>query len=429
MLEWAVIADDLTGAADTGVQFLPVCAPVFLVDHRRVGSPDVGAAPRALTVFTTSRALTPGDARRVVAAAARALRLLEPGRVYKKIDSGLRGNIGMELEGVMEVLDIPVSFIAPAFPDQGRTTAGGIHRIHGVPVAESEMGRDPVTPVTESSVPKWIGAQTAWPVGHVGIDVLERGIEAAGHAVDRLRARGVRHIGFDATAPAHLDLVARLGLERFPEALLCGAAGLAQRLVGHLLRHRGPSAVPAEGPAIRLGNGGVLFVCGSASERLLSQTDRLVACSGAALEVLAPQTLLTDAAGAAAALDRAVSALARGDLVLRLAPRGPEQSVDPHRLVSALAEFAAAVARRAPIAGLFLSGGDTALAVLERLEVAAVRLEHELASGLGYGVLSGGPLTGRPVVTKAGSFGGPDTLLDMIRLLRPQGETGGRSEG
>jgi uncharacterized protein YgbK (DUF1537 family) len=69
---------------------------------------------------------------------------------------------------------------------------------------------------------------------------------------------------------------------------------------------------------------------------------------------------------------------------------------------------------------LFLSGGDTAVAVLDRLEVSAVRLERELASGLGCGVIIGGPMAGRLVITKAGSFGGPDTLLDVYRLLRPQ---------
>ena len=58
MLEWAVIADDLTGAADTGVQFLPVCAPVFLVDYRKLEAPALrAAAPAGLTVFTNSRAL------------------------------------------------------------------------------------------------------------------------------------------------------------------------------------------------------------------------------------------------------------------------------------------------------------------------------------------------------------------------------------
>jgi D-threonate/D-erythronate kinase len=421
MLEWAVIADDLTGAADTGVQFLPVCAPVFLVDHRKVDAAACrAAAPAALTVFTNSRALAADDARRTAAAAGRAIRRLGPARIYKKIDSALRGNIGPELEGVMEALDLPLSFIAPAFPDQGRATVDGIHSIHGVPVAASEMGRDPVTPVTESSLPRWVAAQTAWPVGHVRLETLAQGIDAAALEIQHQRARGVRHIGFDAAAPAHLDLIARLGLERFPEALLCGSAGLAQRLVAHLLRQRG-AGPPAAQVTIRPEDGGLLFVCGSASGRLRAQAARLVERCGVALETLAPERLVTGGAGPEAAVDRAAGALARGDLVLQVSPfDSAATGIDPQQVVSGLAQAVAAVARRAPTAGVFLSGGDTALAVLERLEVTAVRLERELASGLGCGVLRGGPLAGRPVFTKAGSFGGPETLVELYHLLRPQ---------
>jgi uncharacterized protein YgbK (DUF1537 family) len=74
---------------------------------------------------------------------------------------------------------------------------------------------------------------------------------------------------------------------------------------------------------------------------------------------------------------------------------------------------------RAKTAGLFLSGGDTAIAVLEQLDVTAVRLERELSSGLVYGTIAGGPLSGRPVVTKAGAFGRPEALFDLHRRLRP----------
>ena len=427
MLEWAVIADDLTGAADTGVQFLPVCAPVFLVDHRRLDAVALrAAAPAALAVFTNSRALPAGDARRAAAAAGRAIRLLGPARVYKKIDSALRGNIGTELEGVMEALDLPLSFIAPAFPDQGRTTVGGVHCIHGVPVAAGEMGRDPVTPVTESSLPRWIAAQTAWPVGHVALETIALGDAAAAAEIERLRAQGVRHIGFDAATPAHLDLVARLGVDRFPDALLCGSAGLAQRLVALLLRQRAPET-PVAPTAIDLGDGGLLFVCGSASRSLRAQADRLVEGCGAALETLAPESLVGRGPWPEAAAERAAAVLERGDMVLQVSPfDSAATGIDPQRVVSGLAQFVGTVVRRARPAGVFLSGGDTALAVLERLEVAAVRLEREVASGLGCGMICGGPLTGRAVFTKAGSFGGADTLVELYRRLRPQAALGPR---
>ena len=421
MIEWAVIADDLTGAADTGVQFRPVCAPVFLADYRKLDAPALrAAAPAGLAVYTTSRALPAGGARRAAAAAGRAVHRLGPARIFKKIDSALRGNIGPELEGLMEASELPLSFIAPAFPDQGRATAGGIHRIHGVPVADSEMGRDPVTPVTDSSLPRWIGSQAVWPVGHVPLRTIEQGIEAVARDVERLQAGGVRHVCFDATVPAHLELVARLALERFPGALLCGSAGLAQRLVARLRQDRG-----VEPPAVALGDGGLLFVCGSASRSLRAQAERLVESCGLARATLLPDALVGRAPWPEAAVAAAAETIGRGDLVLQVSPFDADATgIGPHEVVSGLARFVEAVAHGARTAGMFLSGGDTALAVMERLEVAALRLESEPAGGLGCGVLCGGPLSGLPVFTKAGSFGGPETLVELYRLLRPSAARG-----
>ena len=421
MLGWAVIADDITGAADTGVQFLPAFAPVYLLDYRVLSLEAFEHPPQAVSVFTSSRGLAGAEAGRAVLAAGRAIRGFHPQRVYKKIDSALRGHIGAELEAVMEALDLPFSIIAPAFPEQGRVTVGGVHLIHGVPAAETEMGRDPVTPVTESALPKWIGAQTRWPVAHVGLQTIDAGIEAVAAEIERQRSCGARHIGFDAARTEHLDRIARLALNRFPEALLCGSAGLAQRLVRQLPRRR---AFEAGGPGagLQAGAGRFLFVCGSASETLRLQASVLAQRAGVAVETLAPDALLGDGAPSAreAALRRAAAAFSERDLVLQLsAPEGGAAAVEPRRLVWKLAEFAVAVMARAKTAGLFLSGGDTAIAVLEQLDVTAVRLERELSSGLVCGTIAGGPLSGRPVVTKAGSFGRPEALFDLHRRLRP----------
>jgi uncharacterized protein YgbK (DUF1537 family) len=99
-----------------------------------------------------------------------------------------------------------------------------------------------------------------------------------------------------------------------------------------------------------------------------------------------------------------------------------DSPIDSQRLIVKFAQFAGAVMARMKPAGLFLSGGDTALAVLEELKVQAVRLEREIASGAVCGILVGGPLSGRPVVTKAGSFGRPEALLELHRALRDRGD-------
>jgi len=104
---------------------------------------------------------------------------------------------------------------------------GGIHCIHGTPVAKSEMRRDPVAPVCESRLPDWVGIQAHFPVAHIGLEIWNNGPDAVTEQIDRAVAQGVRHLTFDAAAIDHLDRIACLALERYPQALLCGSAGLA----------------------------------------------------------------------------------------------------------------------------------------------------------------------------------------------------------
>jgi uncharacterized protein YgbK (DUF1537 family) len=420
MLEIAVIADDITGAADTGIQFGTAFAPVYLMDHRRLGCVSLAQAPRVISVFTGSRMMAGADARREVAAASRTLESWAPRRVYKKIDSALRGHIGAELEAVMEALRIEMSFIAPAFVEQGRTTRGGVHCIQGIPVAQTEMGRDPVAPVRDSNLPNWIAGQSRFPVSHIGLDAVEGGTEALAEAIRRAAPSGPRHVTFDATEVVHLDRIARMAVDRFPGALLCGSAGLARSVV-KVLSDRPGRPMPQAEAARRMGRGNLLFVCGSATERLRAQVRVLIAGGRIAHEVLRPEALLWGgAAEDTQALERVVETLAAQDLMVQIgtsAKAGGKTA--PQALLARFADFTVRSALRAMPAGIFLSGGDTAAAVLAGLEVQAIHLEGEISSGLVCGTLIGGPLSGRSVVTKAGSFGPDDTLLNLHRFLKP----------
>ncbi|MCG8511733.1 MAG: four-carbon acid sugar kinase family protein, partial [Rhodospirillales bacterium] len=230
MVEIAVIADDLTGAADTGIQFRPVYADTVLMADTALTVDCRMPRPDVLAVHTGTRAASPEDARRRIGETAKRLRQLEPRRVYKKVDSCLRGNLGAETEALLDLLDLDLSFIAPAFPRMGRTTVHDVHLLHGQPVADSEMGRDPATPVINSHLTGVVTGQTELPVGRVDRDILESGPEAAAAEVFRLREGGVRHVCFDAEDQAHLETIAELAVGRFPKTLLVGSAGLGLAL-------------------------------------------------------------------------------------------------------------------------------------------------------------------------------------------------------
>jgi hypothetical protein len=58
--------------------------------------------------------------------AAEALRRARVEAVYKKIDSTFRGNVGQELDAILDVFPGPLTVLTPAFPPAGRAVRDGV---------------------------------------------------------------------------------------------------------------------------------------------------------------------------------------------------------------------------------------------------------------------------------------------------------------
>lgn len=406
MLDIGIIADDLTGAAETGAAFLPAYSDVFLVDadHLPAGS----GAPVVLAVDTNSRALAPAQARACVEVVAKGLKARRPPHIFKKIDSCLRGNVGAEADAVVDTMDLPISFIVPSYPEMGRITVDGIHYVNGQPVADGEIGRSANERVLESRLTLAIAAQSRYRVGHVDIKTLAAGEEVLRRAIERLSAQGIRHVAFDATERHHLTAVAAVALKHFPSALLVGSAGLAAAVCAQLPKVLEPVPAP-----VRATSGHHLMVLGTASAR--------ANCHIAILQQVHPmETVTLDPVRLAgsrttpdeAQLARLISAMTRGDVVARIAPaRGNDWSAAALQVVNGLGALIASAATRMRPASLFLAGGDTAFAVLQRLGIHKLKLERLIVSGMVLSTVVGNPLCGLPVGTKPGAFGGDDALL------------------
>jgi len=413
VLKVAVIADDLTGAADTGIQFRSIVAPVYLISHADVAHARFDPQAAALAVYSNTRAVAGPLAAAKVAATARDLGRLRPKRVYKKIDSCMRGNVGAETDALLEQLTLRASFIAPAFPEQGRTTVHDIHLVHGVPVAETEMGRDPVRPVNTSRLSDLVATQSRLPVGRVDLDTLRAGGTLLAAEVDRLISGGKRHIVIDATERDHLDAIVDLHLHEYPATLLVGSAGLA-----HSLAERLSTGTAPEIRSHAAGHGHLLFVCGSSSQRLHMQVDRLVETDDFDRcpfdpDMLADAERRRERAESVKAVRRRLGA---SNVVLQIRPSlNGTPKFAAEAVLDGLSEIVGGVVQGTPPGGLFLSGGDTANAILNLIGARAVRLEEEVLSGIVRGTLVGGPLDGRSVVTKAGAFGQPDALSRLYR--------------
>jgi uncharacterized protein YgbK (DUF1537 family) len=270
-----IIADDLTGAADTGVQFCHFFEETVLLPYHQLAHGFEAISPsgsQALSIYTSSRAMDATAAGDRVASVGRQLSASKSTWIYKKVDSCLRGNLGVEIEAVMDTMGFELSFVAPAFPGMRRTTVNDIHQVHGTPVSETEISRDPVTPVTDSHLSRIIAAQSRYPIGHVALNFLDADEAGLQGEIERLIRLGVKHVVFDTTSQEHLDRIARLIFSSERRILPVGSAGLATSL-GRLLPQK-PALKKQGWPASEKRNH--LLVCGTASEVTKLQIKNLI---------------------------------------------------------------------------------------------------------------------------------------------------------
>jgi uncharacterized protein YgbK (DUF1537 family) len=428
-----LIADDLTGGADAGVQFAKRGLKTLLVPFRGEGNPLAGRpAQDVLAINTISRGLPPAEAFDILSGL---LKGFDPKRfpiIFKKIDSTLRGNIGSEIAAILQQTNLPICFLAPSYPEQDRVLIGGIMLVGGKPLALTEAARDAASPVQESHVCKLLANQTSLSIGTIDLTHVASGKEALRRIVEREQRAGRRIIIFDAVSRQDLAAIAEVALSMDRVPLLAGSAGLA----GEVARILAPAQIDAE-PMRQRTFRHLLIIGGSASAVTHAQLQRLRDDGLPSFEL--PKSLVSGDGGTEIAgrlqLSRLLgSALAGGSAVFRAfserwTGNGDGIASIPQRIIEVLAGVALEALRAARVDArdlvLILTGGDTALGVLRLLDYEGIVLEGELLEGIVQGSLRGGPWDGLTIVTKAGAFGREDALVRIMeRLEAAAGEAG-----
>ena len=370
-----LVADDLTGATDSAVQFAAAGWPAHLL--RGPGSrPQVAeCGPTLLAVVTGVRAAADDVAAERTAAAVRELLAHGCDRLYVKIDSTMRGSVAGQLRGALaawaEKHIGAGAVLCPAFPDQGRTVAEGQVLVDGVPVARTAAAADPVTPIADSRLERLVPGAAATTLADLGSSPA--------------LSQESPVVFVDAATEGDLVAVAasvdRLG----PQWAAAGSAGLAGALARHWSGGRS-GTMAAEQPSVR-----ILVGISSLHPIALSSVKRLrdaMAISGTsertAVDVITTPTARADAATIAA------------DFGERVAEQLSRVSYD----------------------ALVLVGGDGAAATLDRVGATAVTVQSALAPGVPLGTIVGGTAHGVRVVTKSGGFGDSDSLVHIIDRLQ-----------
>lgn len=426
MVKLAVIADDLTGANDTAVQF---------AKHQIKSRVRLDFSPQKLLQETADVMVIDTDSRNVDAAEAysRVKKVCEIlcdsgiRNIYKKVDSTLRGNLGAEIAAVSDVFQPEIVVIAPAFPSHNRVTIGGYHLLNNLPIELTEIAHAPKTPVTESRIVNLLTKQRNTPIGSISLHTVMAGTEAIKQAVDECSAQGKKWIVFDAVLDEHLQAIVQ-SMNSETRVLWVGSAGLAEQLPdfyewspkqqNSFLAESGPALVVAGsvskvtqeqiGTVLKQGELGLVKI--NVVNLLKSRDEEISHCISQVKNFLAQEQ---DVLIASAVCDRDVA-----DALLYGQKEGIDGNSVSEQTAVALGKIVAQSIDR-PLAGMVLTGGDTAIHICRALEAEAMEVLTEVAVGIPLCRLVGGRCNEMMVVTKAGAFGDPDSFVTAMRAIRP----------
>ncbi len=418
----AVIADDLTGANDTGVQFAKqgLSTVVLMSTDNSVGAIDADV----VVVDTNSRAISPEQAYQQAAKAA-ALFCEGPFKtIYKKVDSTLRGNLGSEIDGIMDTCAQEFAIVAPAFPKTGRVTVGGYLMLQGVPLEATEISRDLKCPVKESHLPTLLAGQTKRKVGHVGIKSILAGPEGIMNRLKELMAEGRQVIVCDVWNEGHFKDIVEAAVLFDKPVLWVGSAGLAAHIPVPEAEDKTTSSDP------------VVVIAGSVSNITRGQVSKLIKLPDVVHIEINPSALLRPET-APAEIQRCVKmtlSMAGSGRTVVITSGYSEETVSKTKdtgssvglssqetaesVAASVGELCRQIATSMKLGGLVLTGGDIALSCCKALSATGFKVVREVAPGIPVGLLTGGTCDGLMVVTKAGAFGDEEALCKSVECLR-----------
>jgi D-threonate/D-erythronate kinase len=431
MTQLAIIADDLSSATDCGAQVARSGQPV-VVPLSGYALPAQAGNASVISIDTNSRSVSAEQAYATVKEAATSLAAAGWQHFYKSVDSTLRGNLGAEIDAVMDVTHPDCAIVAPAFPKYGRTTRSGVQYLHGKPLNQTEFGTDPTAPVREADITSLLWLQSKRKSGRITLSQLRSGPREVSTQLNRHIANGLELIIFDVMEQDDLRRICETVAASGVKALWVGSTGLSEFVP--LALGLGRNAPSLKNRATSQTRCPALLVAGSASETTCQQIEHAQS-AGLQLTTLHPAPIVSGGPAAEAEIARVLASLqtviisghnaglavlsTRADIAdtqelgaaLGLAPAQVAA-----RIASALAAISRTLAIESSISGIVATGGDTAKAICDSLLAEALEIEGEIEAGIPLMRLLG-PTT-LPIVIKAGGFGSPQAITQAIEAIK-----------
>ena len=424
MTRLAIIADDLSSATDCGAQVIRSGLSV-VVPLGGYSLPTQARMAQVISIDTDSRSLPADQAYVKVRAATQQLVAEGWMEFYKSVDSTLRGNLGAEIEAVMDIVRPDCAVIAPAFPKYGRTTVEGVQYLHGLPLHETEFGTDPTAPVRDADIARRLADGSRRKAGRLTLDQVRAGPTQIRSAIRGLLADGFELVVVDIAKQDDLKRIC-LGLAQSDLRIVwVGSTGLAEFIP---LALEVTSTTNISSQDHQMDSRPALALVGSASETTRQQLDYAQINNGLMIIELDPARIIQNdsteleeatsnlCAAIESGHDAALVVRASRDEITATQQLGATLNLSvaqvAQRIVHGLAQAGSRLVREGRISGIIATGGDTANALCDALGAQALEILGEVEAGIPIMRLLGEQSL--PLVTKAGGFGSPAAIGDAL---------------
>ena len=436
------VADDLTGATTTGVLLARSKArtAVFFNEEAALKGEGVDELD-AILISSNSRPLPANEAYAKVKSATDALKRMGVKYFSKRIDTTLRGGVGVELDAMMDqVGDDCVAVVVPAMPQSRRILVGGYSVIDGVALINTPVAQDVRTPVKENYIPRLLEGQTRRQVELVTLDKVLQGEEAIRDALKEAREAGGEVIVVDGITIEDVEEIAKACIELKWNVIAVDPGPFTAKLAYYrnLIKEEEPNIPPEADETGKT----VLIAAGSATPVTKKQMEVLCQDPRHVRISVDPIKLIE---GGDTALDEVFRAvhiaedLLKSDnqpraILFETALHGELLNLDEEdnkrhyaggmsanrinaglgTIISQLLE----ICGRDKIAGLYTTGGDTMVNVCYQLGVECIEVMDYVIAQTDIGRLVGS-YDGLPIVGKGGLTGNDHTACDIVdRLFR-----------
>lgn len=405
----AIVADDLTGASDTGIKLVQKGYKTNVVFNDKDLDKVVNIGNN-ISVNTGTRSITSENAFSRVTETVLNLKGRGFTKFYKKIDSTLRGNTAIEVLAIMDALNTNVSLIVPAIPDKFR------YVIDSVLICEDVSGAEKV------DIFSLFKNHKDCEVKSISIDEIRKGKEFVKKKIDYLEQNKEKEkliIVCDSFEDADIKTIAKGVKLLKDDIILAGASAMAEYL-----------------PFIwdkKVYKKSHLLIAGTSNNATKHQIKKVISKYNCFLININSSNLISNNLEENYKIQQRINDLDNLDKVPEVIILLIDTLIfDGIKIVSenavnineSIGINSKKIIDRNCIKSVIVTGGETASMVMKYSGAYGMNLIDEILSGLPIGKVIGGNLEGKPLITKSGGFGDQDSFIKVIEYLDEQIEKG-----